>query len=147
MYLYGSYKFTAHAILHQHKTCNHTHHTPLDSIAVRTRLLSLPPCPTEPRACEMGALTNCPEYNRTLPNVPRNRGDVITRGSQHHSFLEKLKEKNMYHWNHFMDSSLFSSLVPTKIVSMECDSVQKGGVPTMRCFDCSDLMSSKAGVP
>jgi len=52
----------------------------------------------------------------------------------------------MYHWNKFMDTSLFSFLGPTQIVSIERDLVQNVGVPTMRFFDCSALTSSKAGV-
>ena len=123
------------------------HHAPLDSIAVKTRFLCLPPCSTRPRACEMEALTKCPEHNRILPNVPRDRGDVKTMSPWHHFFLEKLKEKNVYRWNQSMDTFLLSFLGPTQIVSMECDLVQNRGVPTMRCFDCSGLTSSIAGVP
>jgi hypothetical protein len=67
-------------------------------------------------------LMKCPEHNRTLPNVPRDSGDVITRGPTP-PFLEKPKEKNLYHSNQFMDTCIFSFLGPTHIVSLEYDLV------------------------
>ena len=88
--------------------------------------------------CRMLAIL---KHRRNVPNIIRHSrklhgtaGNVIIEESPYTSLFRETKGNELVHRNQFMDTATFSFLGSTQTVSLECDLISKGGVPTMRCL-------------